>query len=110
MEPLTTRFAQVMIYILDSCVAILFLSWCVWYGSDDEVEPMASVCSVLLLSFITMPFFIVPAVKGGIAGGDEFCNNYWRNQTLNHTDAQFGGQVRNLNRTNTSREFLLAFF
>ena len=110
MEPLTARFAQVMIYILDSCVVILFLSWCLWYGTDFTDEPTNLVFSVLFLSFITMPFIIVPAIKGGIPGGDEFCNNYWINQTLNHTNAQFGGQVRNINRTKISREFLLAFF
>ncbi len=44
-----------------------------------------AICMGLCLLFFTLPYLIVPAIKGGT----EFCNGYWKDQS----NAQLGGMV-----------------
>jgi hypothetical protein len=46
-----------------------------------------AMCSALCISIFSLPYLVIPAVKGG---GTEFCNGYWKNQT----NDELGGMVR----------------
>ena len=43
-------------------------------------------CSACCVLFLSLPFLVIPTMKGG----DQFCNGYWKNQT----HAQLGGMVK----------------
>jgi hypothetical protein len=56
-----------------------------WTDLISKLGP--AFCASVCLSIFSLPYLVVPAVKGP---GKEFCEGYWQNQS----NAQFGGMVK----------------